>query len=131
MADKKKTYGMGLMVTAYGYSARDASELTLKSKGKLVSFVVAINRHFADQYAADVDFINCEVYANEDSTIAEYLVKGIPVIVRGRLIFEHWKNDDKDKTPIHPKLKVIAWQLLPRATKSTVTKDVNSDEAYF
>jgi len=68
---------------------------------------MAVSRRFksADgENKEEVCFVNVTVWGRQAETCAEYLKKGRPVMVEGRLRFEEWEKDGKKNN----KLVVVA-----------------------
>ncbi|HEX3133799.1 MAG TPA: single-stranded DNA-binding protein [Planctomycetota bacterium] len=91
-----------------GNLTRDPVVRFLANEQAVANFGLAINRKFkgADgQMKDDVTFVDCEAWGRTAEFIGQYLTKGKPIYLEGRLKFEQW--DDKDGKK-HSKLKVVA-----------------------
>ncbi len=69
---------------------------------------LAINENFknkAGETVASTVFVDVEVWARQAETCAEYLYKGSPVFVEGRLKLDQWTNQQGEK---RSKLRVRA-----------------------
>jgi single-strand DNA-binding protein len=69
----------------------------------LCNFVIAINSFFKDSKGVkqeEATFVPVTVWKKQAETVAEYLKKGRPVLIEGRLKQERWKNkeDGKDRS---------------------------------
>ena len=82
-------------------------ELRYTANGSAVtSFGLAVNRKFkqGDDWKEDVCFVDITVWGKQGENCAEYLSKGRPVFVEGRLQFSSWESDGQKRN----KLDVVA-----------------------
>lgn len=66
----------------------------------VVEFGVAVNRKWRDksgEQKEEVCFVDCRSYAKTAETINQYLTKGKPIFVEGRLKFDSWEAKDGSK----------------------------------
>lgn len=80
----------------YGNLTRDPELRSLPSGGQVCSFSVATNRVFkkADgQKQEQVEFHNVVVFGRQAETCAQYLKKGSPAYVEGRLQTRSWEGE--------------------------------------
>lgn len=83
----------------YGNLTRDPEMRALPNGTPVTSFSVATNRVYKDKNGVkqeSVDYHNIVVFARQAETVAQYLRKGSPVFVEGRIQTRSW--DDKDGT---------------------------------
>ena len=93
-------------VMLMGNLTRDP-ELRYTSNGSAVtSFGLAVNRKFkqGDEWKEDVCFVDITVWGKQGENCAEYLSKGRPAFVEGRLQYSTWESDGQKKS----KLEVVA-----------------------
>ena len=93
-------------VMLMGNLTRDP-ELRYTSNGSAVtSFGLAGNRKFkqGDEWKEDVCFVDITVWGKQGENCAEYLSKGRPAFVEGRLQYSTWESDGQKKS----KLEVVA-----------------------
>ena len=93
-------------VMLMGNLTRDP-ELRYTSNGSAVtSFGLAVNRKFkqGDEWKEDVCFVDITVWGKQGENCAEYLSKGRPAFVEGRLQYSTWESDGQKKS----KLDVVA-----------------------
>ena len=93
-------------VMLMGNLTRDP-ELRYTSNGSAVtSFGLAVNRKFkqGDDWKEDVCFVDITVWGKQGENCAEYLSKGRPAFVEGRLQYSTWESDGQKKS----KLDVVA-----------------------
>ena len=82
-------------------------ELRYTSNGSAVtSFGLAVNRKFkqGDEWKEDVCFVDITVWGKQGENCAEYLSKGRPAFIEGRLQYSTWESDGQKKS----KLDVVA-----------------------
>lgn len=91
-----------------GHITRDP-ELRYTPKGAaVVDFGIAINRSWENSNGEkqdEVTFVDITAWEKRAEVIAEYLKKGDPILVRGRLSTEQW--EDKNTGQKRSRLKVI------------------------
>ena len=93
-------------VMLMGNLTRDP-ELRYTSNGSAVtSFGLAVNRKFkqGDEWKEDVGFVDITVWGKQGENCAEYLSKGRPAFIEGRLQYSTWESDGQKKN----KLEVVA-----------------------
>ena len=84
-------------------------ELRYTPKGTAVSRItLAVNRTFATETGErkeEVAFIDVDVWGRQAETIAQYMRKGRPLLIEGRLKLDTW--EDKNTHQKQSKLKVV------------------------
>lgn len=94
-------------VMIMGNLTRDP-ELRYTSSGTAIAQLgVATNRKYKDandEWQEEVTFIDVEVWGRQAENCNEYLSKGRPVFIEGRLKFDQW--EDKETGQKRSKLKV-------------------------
>jgi len=84
-------------------------ELRYTPKGTAVArFTLAVNRTYTTETGEkkeEVSFIDVDAWARQGEVIAQYLKKGRPVLVEGRLKQDTW--EDKNTHQKQSKLKVV------------------------
>lgn len=106
-------------------------ELKYTSGGKGVMNVgVAVNRRFKNasgELKDEVTFVDVSVFGRQAESCSEFLDKGSPVFIEGRLHLDQWESQGEKKS----KLKVIAErvQFLPRRNGKAVDKGDAGDAA--
>ena len=95
-------------VMLLGNLTRDP-ELRYTSGGTAIAQLgLAVNRRFRDrneEWQDEVTFVDIEVWGRQAENCNEYLRKGRPVFVEGRLKFDQW--EDKESGAKRSKLKVV------------------------
>ena len=91
-------------VTLIGNLTRDPELKYLPSGTAVTNFGIAVNRRFKTQDGEDreeVMFIDVNFFGPRAETINQYLSKGVPVLVEGRLRLETWQADDGSNRSRH------------------------------
>lgn len=91
-----------------GNLTRDPVVRFLANEQSVASFGLAINRRFKGsdgQMKDDVTFVDIECWGKTAEFCGQYLVKGTPVFLTGRLKLDTWEDKEGKK---HQRLKVVA-----------------------
>jgi single-strand DNA-binding protein len=95
-------------VVLLGNTTRDV-ELRYTPKGTAVAQIgLAVNRKWKDEAGAmkeDVSFIDIEAFGRTAETLGQYVKKGRPLLIEGRLKTDTWT--DKQSGQKRSKLKVV------------------------
>ena len=95
-------------VMLMGNLTRDP-EVRYTPKGTALATIgLAVNRNWtneAGEKKEEVTFVDVEVWGRQAETIGQYLAKGRPIFVEGRLKLDQW--DDKESGQKRSKLKVV------------------------
>lgn len=95
-------------VILMGNLTRDPEMRYTPNNTAVTSFGIAVNRKWKDgqgQPQEEVTFVDCEAWSKTAEVINQYLKKGRPVFVEGRLKLDQW--DDKKDGSKRSKLKVV------------------------
>ncbi len=95
-------------VMVMGNLTRDPELRYTPNNTAVVSFSLAVNRRFKDpqgEWREETDFIDCEMFGRRAEIINQYVKKGRPLFVEGRLKLDRWEDRDGNK---RSKLKVVA-----------------------
>lgn len=93
-------------VQILGHIVRDPNVKHLANNTALAKFTVAVNRRWTDHNGnrqEEASFVDCEAWAGVAETIGQYLRKGDPIYLVGRLKQDTWEQDGRS----HSKLKVV------------------------
>lgn len=87
---------MNLNIAVIGGNITADPELKYTPKGTaVVQFSVAINRRWKDdsgEVREEVSFFNCQGWGKTAEAIGQYLRKGDPILIDGRLKQESWED---------------------------------------
>jgi len=95
-------------VMLMGNLTRDIEIRHTPSNTAVGNFGLAVNRKYKTQSGEqreEVAFIDCEAWGRTAEVMAQYLAKGRPVFVEGRLKFDSW--EDKNGGGKRSKLSVV------------------------
>ena len=95
-------------VLLMGNLTRDP-EVRYTPKGTAIANIgLAVNRRWttdAGEQTEDVTFVDVEVWGRQAETVGQYLSKGKPIFVEGRLKLDSW--EDKESGQKKSKMKVV------------------------
>lgn len=127
-------------VILMGNVTRDLAIKTLPSGQKVVEIGLAVNRTYTQdgEKKEEVTFIDVTFWGKQAETLGQYLQKGNPLLIEGRLKLETWDQEGSKRQ----KLKVIgeSFQFIGskkddsegvKATKKLSPKKELSDEEYL
>jgi single-strand DNA-binding protein len=95
-------------VLLMGNLTRDIEVRTTAGNQNVANFGLAINRRVKTQTGEQRDettFVDCEAWGRTAEVMAQYLSKGRPVFVEGRLKLDTWQ--DKDSGQNRSKMKIV------------------------
>ncbi len=84
-------------VILVGNLTRDPQMSYLPSQTPVVEFGLAINRRWRGQdgqQREETCFIDCRCYGKQAETLNQYMSKGRPILVEGRLQLDTWEGKD-------------------------------------
>ena len=84
-------------VILVGNLTRDPQMSYLPSQTPVVEFGLAINRQWRGQdgqQREETCFIDCRCYGKQAETLNQYMSKGRPILVEGRLQLDTWEGKD-------------------------------------
>lgn len=92
-------------VILMGHLTHDPRPGTLPERGTAVcNFGLAVNNRWKDaqgQSREEVLFIDCTAFGKTASSVGEYLRKGQPVHLEGRLKLDRWEQEGQRRSKIH------------------------------
>ncbi len=94
-------------VLLMGNLTRDPELRYTASGAAVASFGLAVNRKYkqGEEWKDEVCYVDITVWAKQAENCAEYLHKGSPVFLEGRLNFQSWEAEGGQK---RNKLEVVA-----------------------
>src|SRR5437868_14653778 len=95
-------------VMLMGNLTRDPQLKYLPSQTPVVEFGVACNRKFRTAQGEDreeVTFVDCAAFGKQAEVINQYMTKGKPIFIEGRLKYDQW--EDKQGGGKRSKLTVV------------------------
>ena len=122
-------------ITVGGYIGKDAETVNFKNGGQVIKFTVATTERFTKKDGTPVEnttWFNVEVFKKAESKLAQYLLKGTPVYVEGRIKNETYDKEDGTKGY---STKVVAYsiQLLgaKKDSETEISGDTDTEDAPF
>lgn len=94
-------------VTLLGNVTRDPQIKVLPSQTSVAEFGMAMNRKFKNGSGEDkeeVCFVDCAAFGKQAEVIGQYVTKGKPLFIEGRLKFDTWEDKQGGK---RSKLSII------------------------
>lgn len=94
-------------VILMGNLTRDVEMRSLPSGMSVGSFGLAVNDRYKDKDGNWVDkanFVDCEAFGRTAEVMSQYLSKGRPAFIEGKLRFDQWQDRDGNN---RSKLKVV------------------------
>ncbi len=95
-------------VTLAGNLTRDPEARNLPNDQMVVNFAIAVNRRWKGpdgEFKEETTFIDIEAWGRTGELVGQYLTKGSPVYIEGRLKLDQWQDKENQK---RSKLKVVA-----------------------
>ena len=97
-----------------GRLTRDPELSYLPNQTPIVKFSLATSRKYKGgdgQQKEDACFVDCEMFGKRAEVINQYLSKGDPLMIEGRLQFDRWDAQDGSKRSKH-KIRVESFEFL-------------------
>lgn len=92
-----------------GNLTRDPELKTIQNGQAVCNFSLAVNRKWNDRQSGEkkeeVSFFDVECWGRTAEIVAQYLKKGRPTLVEGRLKQDRWETDDGSK---RSRVKILA-----------------------
>jgi len=97
----------------YGNLTRDPELKALPSGGQVVNFGIATNRTYKDKSGAKqeaTEFHNVVAFGRTAEVIAQYMKKGRPIFVEGRIQTRSWEGKEDGKKQYRTEIVVDNFQ---------------------
>lgn len=110
-----------------GNLVRDPEVRFLPSGLSVTNFTVAVNFSYRqkEETKEEVSYFDVVVFGRQGENCAEYLGKGSPVLVEGRLRQRRWETDDGQR---RSKIEIVAQQVQFLGTPGGGGRKVSKDE---
>lgn len=120
-------------VTLMGNLTREPELKWLPSGSAVCNFSIAINDKYKkdEQWVDNVSYFDIVVFGRQAETSNEYLSKGRPVLVEGKLQQRRWEANDGTK---RNKVEIVASNVIflgASESKTTGFSEVNEDDVPF
>ena len=122
-------------VTIGGYLGKDAETVNFKNGGQVIKFTVATTERFTKKDGSPVEnttWFNVEIFRKAESKLREYLKKGTPVYVEGKIKNETYDKEDGTKG-YSTKVVALNIQLLgaKKDSETEISGDTDTEDAPF
>ncbi len=101
-----------------GNLTRDPEVRYLPSGAAVADIRLAANRRFKTQQGEDKEetcYVNVSAWGRQAETCGQYLSKGSPVLVEGRLRYEEWEKDGQKNSRISITAERVQFMGSPRS----------------
>ena len=121
-------------ILLYGNLTRDPELKALPSGSKVAEFGIATNRTYKDKEGnkkEEVDFHNIVSFGRTAEVIAQYLKKGRPIFVEGRIRTRSWEAKDGTGKRYKTEIVLENFQFGPSGTRRNVDGEktqIHADE---
>jgi len=91
-------------VILVGNLTRDPQLSYLPSQTPVCEFGIAVNRRWRGangEQREETCFVDCRTYGKQAETFNQYMAKGRPVLIEGRLQFDTWEGQDGTRRSKH------------------------------
>jgi len=118
-------------VILLGHVTRDPALRYTPNGTAVTAFGLAVNHRFrqGDDTKEEVCFIDVTVFGRQAETTVEYLHKGSPALVEGRLRWRNWETEDGQKRSKHDVLADHVQFLPSRQNGSATSPDGLAEDA--
>lgn len=116
-------------VQLYGNLTRDPEIKALPSGQQVANFSVATNRTWKDRDGKQqeaVEYHNCVAFGRTAEVIGQYMKKGKPILVDGRLQTRDWDDKDSGKKMYRTEIIVDNFQFGPSPKTDGASSASNS-----
>lgn len=107
-------------VQIYGNLTRDPELKSLPSGSAVASFGVATNRTWKDKDGSkkeQVEFLNCVAFGRTAEVISQYMKKGKPIYIEGRIQTRSWEGKEDGKKQYRTEVVVEIFQFGPSTSE--------------
>jgi single-strand DNA-binding protein len=117
-------------VTLMGNLTRDPEPRTIPSGQSVCSFSLALNRSYKNadgEWQETTDYVDVTAWGALGERVAQYVTKGRPVLVSGRLQSRSWEQDGQKRS----KVEVVAQDVTflgSRGSSDSVDSDSDQPE---
>ena len=116
-------------VTLAGNLTRDPELRQVGTDKAVANFSVAVNRRWrnaAGEQVEEATFVDVEAWGRVGEVIGQYLKKGSPAYIEGRLKLDTWEDKDGQK---RSRLKIVAEQVQFLGTRPTSDHETATESA--
>jgi len=117
-------------VMLYGNLTRDPELKALPSGSQVAEFAIATNRVYKDKNGAkqeEVDFHNIVSFGKQAEVIAQYLKKGRPIFIEGRIRTRSWESKDGTGKRYKTEIVLESFQFGPKTQTGAEQTQTNAE----
>ncbi|HAU30580.1 MAG: Single-stranded DNA-binding protein [candidate division TM6 bacterium GW2011_GWF2_43_17] len=122
-------------VILVGNLTRDPEYRQLPSGQAVCRLNIAANRQFKDRQTGnasqEVCFVDVDVWGNQAEACRQYLQKGRPVLVEGRLKFDSWKDNEGQPRSKHSIVANVVQFLSFGSAEANTEDSAGAEEGTF
>lgn len=115
-----------------GNITRDPQLSYLPSQTAVVEFGMAVNRKWNSkdgEKKEEVCFVDCRAFGKTAETLNQYVHKGDPLFIEGRLSFDSWTAQDGTKRSKH-RVTIENFQFLGQGKKAEAKGETETPEDF-
>ena len=112
-----------------GNLTRDPEVRYIPSGAAVADLRLAVNRKYKTQQGEEKEetcFINVSAWGRQAETCGQYLSKGSPILVEGRLRYEEWEKDGQKNSRISVTAERVQFMSSPRSDAAPESRSVSS-----
>ncbi len=94
------------------------------------TFTLAINNRVRGEDKEDVSFIDCVTFGKQADFVKEYLGKGMPILLEGRLQQNRWEQEGQKRSKIEVIVQTLTFVGPPKRSSGTTTEYAQRQESY-
>ena len=89
-------------VIIVGYLTRDVESRYTPSGTQIASFTLGVNKKYksGEETKEEISFLDCVAFGKLAELCSQYLAKGSPALVEGRLKQERWEKDGSQRSRV-------------------------------
>ncbi|PIP67921.1 MAG: single-stranded DNA-binding protein [Candidatus Omnitrophica bacterium CG_4_9_14_0_2_um_filter_42_8] len=110
-----------------GNLTRDPELRYVPSGAPVATFGLAVNRTFVTQHGDKKDevcFVRVVVFGKQAESCSQYLTKGRPVFVEGRLQYRAWEQDGQKRSTLDIVADRVQFLGAPQAKQGSVSEEM-------
>ncbi|MCX5658057.1 MAG: single-stranded DNA-binding protein [Candidatus Omnitrophica bacterium] len=115
-----------------GNLTRDPEMRYTPSGTAVVNFGMAVNRHFTDQNGEKKEetcFVRISVFGKQGENCNQYLSKGSPVFIEGRLQYRTWETDGQKRNSLDVVAERVQFMGRAKEGQDSKTEDEVTEES--
>jgi len=96
-----------------GHVTRDPEVFTTQNDKQIAKFGIAVNSKWGER--DEVCFIECAAFGKRAAVIEEWIHKGDPILVEGRIVYSQWNDKQTGEKKSRHSIAVENFQFMPRS----------------